>query len=106
MQFDREKSFGYPVLRPVFLDEDINNMDFPGASFEPVFSLEVSVDEPDVATLEYEFSVSVPEIEKGIKNGQLSIMIDVSQVVEHFLQRNMKSVLRVHLTLNSLTSVK
>ena len=105
MQFDRDKSFGYPVLRPVFADENIRNMDFPRAQFEPVFELEVSVDEPDVATLEYEFSVSVPEIEKGIKNGQLSIMIDVI-AVEHFLQRNKKLALRVHLTLNSLTCVK
>ena len=105
MQFDREKSFGYPVLRPVFLDEDINNMDFPGASFEPVFSLEVSVDEPDVATLEYEFSVSVPEIEKGIKNGQLSIMIDVS-CGRTFFAKKYEVGFEGSLTLNSLTSVK
>lgn len=77
MQFDRDKSFGYPVLRPVFADENIRNMDFPRAQFEPVFELEVSVENPGAATLEYEFSISVPEIEKAIKNGQLSIMIDV-----------------------------
>ena len=77
MEFDREKSFGYPVLRPVFEGERINDMDFPRAQFEPVFSLEVSVDNPQEGLLGYEFTVSVPEMITHIKNGDLSVIVEI-----------------------------
>ena len=77
MQFDRDKSFGYPVLRPVFEDEKIKNMDFPRAQFEPVFDLKRSVGNPNVAELEYEFTVSVPEMEDDIRSQKLSIKVDI-----------------------------
>ncbi|WP_443646696.1 hypothetical protein [Candidatus Ponderosibacter sp. Uisw_141_02] len=77
MQFDRDKSFGYPVLRPVFEDEKIKNMDFPRAQFEPVFDLKRSVENPNVAELEYEFTVSVPEMEDEIRSQKLSIKVDI-----------------------------
>lgn len=77
MEFDRDKSFGYPVLRPVFADEAIQEMDFQRAQFEPVFSLEVSIENPTIAILEYQFSVSVPEIMQHISLGNLVLAVDV-----------------------------
>lgn len=77
MEFDREKSFGHPVLRPVFADEKINDMDFPRAQFEPVLSLEVSVDNPTQGLLGYEFTVSVPEMVQHIKNENLAVIMEI-----------------------------
>ena len=77
MEFDKEKSFGHPVLRPVFEGENIEEMDFVRAQFEPDFGIEVSVDEPSKALLDYEFAISLPEITKNLNEENLEILIDI-----------------------------
>lgn len=77
MEFDREKSFGHPVLRPVFNDERIENMDFACQTFEVKFALEVSINEPNKGVLKCMPKISLEEIITHIKNGNLKIVIDI-----------------------------
>ena len=63
MQFDTQKSFGFPVLRP-------GSSDYTGGStFQPNFKPEL-VDNKSKVQLKITFSVSVPEIKKLIEAGK------------------------------------
>ena len=99
MEFDRDKSFGYPVLRPIFRGESIQEMDFVRSQFEPAFILEVSTDRPDIAVLDYEFDVSVPEIIECLENGQLGLIVDI-RCRKTFFSRRVEAELKGQIEIN------
>ena len=54
MNFDRQKSFGYPTLRTFLEGDDPQLMDYPNKTFDPDISIKIDVACPDTLLLEYE----------------------------------------------------
>ena len=77
MEFDKDKSFGYPVLRPVFPGEDPNLMDYVRASFEPSVAARIDLKKPKELIVEYEIDFSVPELKRLVEEKTAGLFIDV-----------------------------
>lgn len=78
MKFDTEKFFGYPVL--ILVDDEDNtveNKDFGDEKSTAKLELKWCVEKPNTPILEYEFKLSVKEIVKQIKVGNLKTVIDI-----------------------------
>lgn len=63
MQFEYEKSFGYPVLTTIGEGQDPRDRDYVKCDFQPGLGLRLNADDKSQFLVRYENFVSVPEIE-------------------------------------------
>jgi hypothetical protein len=76
MEFDKDKAFGYPVLRPMFEGENPNQLDYMRSTFELDITPELDIETPEILNLNYQLDYSVREFESYIINGSLGIYLD------------------------------
>ena len=77
MEFDKDKSFGYPVLRPIFDGDDPTLMDYVKANFQPSIHAQIDAKKPEELAVSYEIDFSVPEIKELISTGKAQLFIDI-----------------------------
>ena len=78
MKYDPKKLFGYPVLRDALPGEDRRLMDYPKAEFQPDLKLSVDPTKPTNAIIDYDYAISVPELEALADNGLAEFRLTIS----------------------------
>ena len=77
MRFDKDKFFGYPVLRPLLEGERSEDMDFIDSVFEATFMIKPSLENRTKLEIGYLMEHSISGFEKLLKNKALAYMLDV-----------------------------
>ncbi len=77
MKYDHNKSYGYPILRPV-LDDVINESDYVGYSFEPSFNPMVLPKNPKKLCIEVETYLQEPTLKIAVIEKRAKIKLIVA----------------------------
>lgn len=77
MQFEYEKSFGYPVLTTIGEGQDPRDRDYVKCDFQPGLGLRLNADDKSQFLVRYENFVSVPELEALISQKTASYFLYV-----------------------------
>ena len=79
MKYDREKSFGYPVLRSMYEDENENLLDYFKAGFDPDFQVLKPTEEgkEHLAKIEFDADHGVQELKELMKKEKVSLCIQL-----------------------------
>jgi len=75
MKYDPNKSFGYPVLRPLEPGQSAELADYIRASFQPSFSFRLNENEPNTFLVSYEFGLSLAPLRALIDEGVASFYL-------------------------------
>ena len=78
MIIDEEKSFGYPVLRPLYSDQSPSELDYVNIPFEPVLGMEFDRSDTDSFVFTWEYECRVESIAKLLNNGDIRATLNIS----------------------------
>lgn len=75
MIIDADKSFGYPVLRPIYPEQNPADLDYVNTPFEPSISMEFARADTDSFIFTWEYECNVKSIQKHIESGSVKAML-------------------------------
>ena len=78
MIIDEEKSFGYPVLRPLYSDQSPSELDYVNIPFEPVLGMEFDRSDTDSFVFTWEYECRVESIAKLLNSGDIRATLNIS----------------------------
>lgn len=78
MIIDADKSFGYPVLRPLYADQNPSDLDYVNTPFEPVLGMEFDRSDTDSFVFTWEYECRVPSIAELLDNGGIKATLHIS----------------------------
>ena len=78
MIIDEDKSFGYPVLRPVFTDQNPADLDYVNIPFEPVLGMEFDRSDTDSFVFTWEYDCRIESIQKLLDTGDIKATLNLS----------------------------
>jgi hypothetical protein len=71
MNIEPDKSFGYPVLRPLFVDQNPADLDYVNIPFEPTLGMAFDRSDTDSFIFTWEYECGIEDINKHLKNGAI-----------------------------------
>ena len=77
MKYDHNKSYGYPILRP-FVENETNESDYAGYSFEPSFNPMVPPENPKRLRIEVETYLQEPTLKIAVIEQRAKIKLIVA----------------------------
>ena len=77
MIIDSDKSFGYPVLRPLFEGQDPAELDYVNMPFEPVLLMAKDRSSPDSHIFTWEYECGVKSIDGLLEAGAIKPILNL-----------------------------
>ena len=77
MIIDADKSFGYPVLRPIYVDQNPADLDYVNTPFEPSIGMEFSREDTDKFIFTWEYDCNVQSIQRHLDAGSVKASLHV-----------------------------
>jgi hypothetical protein len=77
MIIDEDKSFGYPVLRPLYSDQSPSELDYVNIPFEPVLGMALDRADTDSVVFTWEYECRVPSITKLLNSGGVKATLNL-----------------------------
>lgn len=77
MIIDEDKSFGYPVLRPLYSDQNPSDLDYVNMPFEPVLGMEFDRSDTDRFVFTWEYECRVESITKLLNSGDIKATLNL-----------------------------
>lgn len=77
MIIDDDKSFGYPVLRPLYSDQSPADLDYVNIPFEPSLGMEFDRSDTDSFVFTWEFDCGVDSINALLKQGKIKATLNL-----------------------------
>ena len=78
MIIDEDKSFGYPVLRPLFSDQSPSELDYVNIPFEPVLGMEFDRSDTESFVFTWEYDCGVTSITSLLNSGDIKATLNLS----------------------------
>ena len=78
MIIDEDKSFGYPVLRPLFSDQSPSELDYVNIPFEPVLGMEFDRADTESFVFTWEYDCRVASITALLNSGDIKATLNLS----------------------------
>ena len=77
MIIDDEKSYGYPVMRPLFEGQDPGDLDYVGLPFEPSLGMHIAKADLDSYLFTWEYDCPVESIAQLIETGDVKAILNI-----------------------------
>ena len=77
MIIDEDKSFGYPVLRPLYADQDPSELDYANIPFEPSLGMEFDRADTDSFVFTWEYDCGVEAITSSLEKGAVRATLNL-----------------------------
>ena len=77
MIIDEDKSFGYPVLRPLYSDQSPSDLDYVNIPFEPVLGMEFDRSDTESYVFTWEYECRVESITKLLNSGDIKATLNL-----------------------------
>jgi len=77
MIIDEDKSFGYPVLRPLYSDQSPSELDYVNIPFEPVLGMALDRADTNSVVFTWEYECRVPAITKLLISGDVKATLNL-----------------------------
>ena len=81
MKYDHNKSYGYPILRPI-LDDEPKEGDYVGYSFEPSFSPRILAGKPGIVRIEVETYLQEETLRLAVVEKQAKVQLILLEVMQ------------------------
>jgi len=78
MIIDENKSFGYPVLRPIYSDQNPSELDYVNIPFEPVLGMFFGRTDTDSLIFTWEYECRVESINQLLDVGDIKATLNIS----------------------------
>lgn len=78
MIIDEDKSFGYPVLRPIYSDQTPSELDYVNMPFEPVLGMEFDRSDTDNFIFTWEYECRIDSITELLNSGDVKATLNLS----------------------------
>lgn len=78
MIIDEDKSFGYPVLRPLYSDQSPSELDYVNIPFEPVLGMEFDRSDTDSFVFTWEYECRVDSINQLLNSGDIKATLHLA----------------------------
>lgn len=78
MIIDEDKSFGYPVLRPLYSDQNPAELDYVNMPFEPVLGMEFDRSDTDSFVFTWEYDCHIDSINKLLDSGDIKATLNLT----------------------------